>query len=652
MSDVGKIKLVHDEIKLKAPKKLKNDRSFGWLSMLEPSGDDIGQHYIHSKPSSNLVLVMLMFVILLFMLIASRLFYMQVLAGGRYLELANGNRVRENISYAPRGRVLDRNGKVLAENSVTFQLSCIPYLLESDKNNQEEVFKMVGNIINVDPQALRETVFSKGEEHPLPVLVKENLDHQTAIALEQIIPRAKGFAVDSVPSRKYVADAGLAHILGYTGRVSEDDMKADNTNKLLATDFIGKAGIEKQYDTILRGGNGFERTEVDSLGRPVRFLAQKPALKGNDITLTIDYDVQVRLEREIVAQMQKSKTTKGAGVVLSPETGEILAMVSIPYYDNNLFAGGISESEYSSLVNDPRQPLLNKAIGEGYTTGSTIKPVVAVSALQEKVVTPETVIVDRGQIAVTSVYQPGASFIFRGWRPGGLGPMNVRSAIAMSSNIYFYTVGGGHENIQGLGVDRLTSYYRKFGLGELSGIDLPDEFIGRVPDSTWKEKNKGEPWYVGDTYNISIGQGDILVTPLQLTLADMSIANGGYLLQPYLLKNVDGQEVGKRTVKREVPIDKGNINIVREGMRQVVTNGTTCECIFKNVPVKVAGKSGTAETSTGDKSKPHAWFTAYAPYDKPEVMATVIIEQGSGGSQYSAPAISGAMETYFLKNPR
>lgn len=574
---------------------------------------------------------------------------MQVLAGERYLELANGNRVRESISYAPRGRILDRKGKVLAENTATFQLSVIPYLLESDEKNRDDILNNVSSIINIDAGKLKEIVFSKGEEYPLPVLVKENLDHETAIALEQIIPRTKGFTVDSVPSRSYVADAGLAHILGYTGRVSEDDIKVDKTSRLLATDFIGKAGIEKQYDEVLRGDNGFERTEVDSLGRPVRFLAQKPASKGSDIILTIDYDVQVRLEREILAQMQKSKTTKGAGVVLSPETGEILAMVSIPYYDNNLFARGISEKEFSDLVNSPNQPLLNKAIGEGYTTGSTIKPVVASAALQEKVVTPETVIVDRGQISVTSVYQPGAAFIFRGWRPGGLGPMNVRSAIAMSSNIYFYTVGGGHENIQGLGVDRLTSYYRKFGLGELSGIDLPDEFAGRVPDSAWKEQNKGEPWYVGDTYNISIGQGDILVTPLQLTLADMSIANGGYLLQPYVLKSIDGVEVGKRVVRREVPIDKGNIKIVQEGMRQVVTNGTTCECIFKSVPVKVAGKSGTAETSTGDKTKPHAWFTAYAPYDKPKIMATVLIEQGSGGSQYSAPAIAGAMETYFAK---
>jgi penicillin-binding protein 2 len=293
--------------------------------------------------------------------------------------------------------------------------------------------------------------------------------------------------------------------------------------------------------------------------------------------------------------------------------------------------------------------LTNKAIAGGYTTGSTIKPLVAAAALEEKVVTPSTIIVDSGAISVTSIYQPGQAFVFRGWRPGGLGPMNVRSGLAMSSNIYFYTVGGGYGDIEGLGVERLSSYYRQFGLGEQSGIDLPGETSGRVPDPAWKRDQFGTDWFVGDTYNISIGQGDLLISPLQLTLANMTVANGGYLLKPQLLHKIGDEVVSGRSVRREISVSKTNLQIVREGLRQVVTNGTTCECVFNNVPVKVAGKTGTAQTTSTEERRPHAWFVAYAPHDTPRFMGGAMLEEGSGGSQYAAPVLARGMAEYFAK---
>jgi penicillin-binding protein 2 len=223
--------------------------------------------------------------------------------------------------------------------------------------------------------------------------------------------------------------------------------------------------------------------------------------------------------------------------------------------------------------------------------------------------------------------------------------MNMRSALGWSSNIYFYTIGGGHGGIAGLGVDRLTGYYRQFGLGELSGIDLPGEAAGRVPDREWKKQTKNEDWYIGDTYNISIGQGDLVVTPMQMTLGDMAVANNGQLLKPWLVKQIGSEAHDGYKLRRQMAVDSRHLQVVREGMRRVLTDGTTGEALFANVPVKVAGKSGTAET--GKNVEPHAWFAGFAPYEDPQIMATVIIENGGGGSQRSAPPVATVMQAYF-----
>ena len=630
--------------------KLTKDDGFSWQGSLLPQSDENAAH-VTVEQRSIIPIIIIIGIVLLSAGLMSRLFFLQVVEGARFNELANGNRIRETISYAPRGNIYDRNGVLLATNTITFQLSATPYLLEPDEQDRQSDYQKLSSLIDITPQVLKEESEDEGLAYPLPILLAENVDHEKALAIRQVLPELKGFSLDEVPTRKYKSDSALAHIVGYVGRVSEADLDQDSEEVLLPIDFIGKTGVEKTYDEYLRGVNGIERTEVDSLGRPIRLLARQPAERGEDLHLTIDYEVQKRLANEMRKQMKLSKTSRSSGVALDPESGAVIAMVSLPSYDNNLFARGISDKDFNRLLKNPNQPLINKVVQGGYTTGSTIKPVVASAALQENIVTPNTTIVDSGSIAVTSVYDPGQSFVFRGWRPEGLGAMNVRSAIAWSSNIYFYTVGGGHGGISGLGGEKLSQYYRLFGMGERSGIDLPSEIPGRVPDEAWKREVKGEDWFVGDSYNISIGQGDMLVSPLQLTLADMAIANDGYVLEPFVVDRVGDRQVNERTVRREVPVDKRNLQIVREGMRQVLTDGTTCECRFSKVPVKVAGKSGTAQTTSNDSRRPHAWYTAFAPYnnDSPEIMATVLIEEGSGGSTYAAPAIAGAMETFFKR---
>lgn len=620
-------------------------KSLDWSNYMYPSS--IGQTIIKSSKSRLAPIFISGLIILSGLIMGLRLFELQVKAYNRYNNLANGNRIRETVSFAPRGNIYDRKGQLIASNDIAFQLSVTPYLTSKDEGQRELIYSQIASILKLNQQSIKAKAESFGLEYPLPITVQNNIKYDQALNLSQFLPRLEGFNLSEVPIRSYVSDSGMAHIIGYIGAVSKDDLVNDEENNLLPIDIIGKSGIEKQYDNILRGYNGLDRTEVDTLGQPVRVLAKRLPKTGKDITLTIDLELQRRLAKELEFQMKKANVSKASAIAMDPNNGEVMAMVSIPYYDNNLFAQGITTVDFDRLVNDPNQPLINKVISAGYTTGSTIKPMVASAALEEKVITPETIIVDSGAIAVTSQYQPGVQFVFHGWRPGGLGPMNIRSAIAWSSNIYFYTVGGGHGSIDGLGVNRLTKYYRMFGLGEYSEIDLPNEINGLVPDIVWKKENKNEDWYVGDSYNISIGQGDLIVSPLQLTLGNMSIANGGYLMKPQLLLKIGDQNIESRNVKREITVSKNNLQIVREGMRQVITNGTTCECIFNKVPVKVAGKSGTAETNTPDGKRPHAWFTAYAPFDNPQIMITAMLEEGSGGSLYAAPAIAGAFETFF-----
>ena len=605
--------------------------SEGWIESFIPGQlSTAGRQNIGG--SSWRILVIAAVIVIAFAGLITRLFYMQIVDAEGYSALANGNRVRLEVEYAPRGRILDRDGHILADNTSSFQLTATPYLMSEDDGERKKAYETIGKIINIKADEIKKMATGKGLDFVQPVIVAESLSHDQARVLEAQNSLI-GFSIDAVPIRKYDAGGGMAHIVGYTGRVSEDEVEADD--KLLPADFIGKSGVELQYDQALRGRNGWQRIEVDALGRPVRVLAKQEPVAGKDVNLTIDRDVQIAMNNAIEQQMIKANISKASGAAVDPMTGEVIAIVSMPAYDNNLFTDGISQDDFSRLVNDANQPLYNKAVSGGFSSGSTIKPIIASAALQEGVVNENTIIND-----VSAIVLPGG-FSFASWSPKGLGPMNVRRAIAMSSNIYFYTVGGGHGGIEGLGHPRIQNYYRSFGLGQKTGIDLPNEVEGRVPDEAWKMDVKGEGWYIGDSYNISIGQGDLLLNPLQLAMAHSAIANDGYLLQPYV------NQSKQRKVKNEVPVNKEYLEIVRQGMRMVLTNGTTPQSIFRDVPHNVAGKSGTAETNPESGKRPHGWYSAYAPYENPEILVTVLLEEGVGGSTFAAPAINATMAEYF-----
>lgn len=599
-----------------------------------------------AEPTKNQSLWPMLALVVLFPLVMmAQLFNLQIVNGERMVGLADGNRLRQKVTYAPRGRILDRYGTELAVNTASFQVVSYPYLLPQDDAARAGVYRVLAETLDSTPDKIKRSAEAKGLDYTQPLLIKDRVAYQEALVIEQKLPKLPGVSLDGVPIREYLAETSLAHVLGYAGRASEADLKA--YNYLLPVDFVGKDGVEAQYDRLLRGQNGVVETEVDAAGRPLRTLREEPTRHGQDVVLTIDYGLQKALAAAIAEQMPKAGVNRAAGVAIDPNTGEVLAMVSLPTYNNNLFSKGISLDQYDGLLSNPLQPLHNKAIAGGYPSGSIIKPMHLVGALQEGVVNENTVIVDRGKITIPNIYDPSIVYTFNGWNPAGLGPMNARRAIAMSSDIYFYTVGGGYEGFQGLGVERLTSYYRKFGLGEATGIDLPGEASGRVPTPEWMKATHNRDWVLGDTYNISIGQGDISTSPLQMAVATAAVINGGKVLEPHVFKaTADGSVSQKAEIKRSGFIKPEYLQVAKEGMLQVI-GGTTSTATFARVPVKVAGKSGTAETDPTTQRRSHAWYTAFAPYDKPEILFAVILEEGEGGSQFAAPAIAKAMEWYF-----
>jgi penicillin-binding protein 2 len=580
---------------------------------------------------------------ILLVLCAWRAFSLQVIRGAPYLTAANGNRIQDEVSYAPRGTIYDRHGRVLATNTVSVQLAVTPYLLDRDTSARKNDYQTVADIIKKSPSYVQDLAETEGLSFTRPLTVSENLSHGDMLHIEQALPRLPGFTLDTVPIRKYTAAAGLAHVLGYVGKVNKDDL-AQHPN-LLPTDHIGRTGVEATYDIAIRGANGRKRMEVDAFGRPIRLLANTKATIGSDLHLTIDLDLQTKLVGELRAQLRKTGSKRAAGVAVDPRTGEVLAMASLPDYDNNQFAKGISQRAYQRLLADSNNPLLNRTIAGTYPSGSTIKPLVAAAALQEGVINEDTTIVDRGYIDIPNRYNASRGYRFRGWRPGGLGPMDVRRALAYSSNIYFYTIGGGHGGIDGLGASRLVRYYRSFGLGQRTGIDLPGEVSGTVPDPETKQELTGTPWYLGDTYNISIGQGDLRLTPLQILMAHAAIANNGSLLQPHLATQPSPKGHTKPT--KAIPIAPSHLQIVREGMHDMPYRGVFSSSRFARIPVQIAGKTGTAQASNpGGGGRPHGWFVAFAPYEKPHIALLVMIENVEGSTVALDPVVNTLVD-YF-----
>ncbi|MFH2105502.1 MAG: penicillin-binding protein 2, partial [Parcubacteria group bacterium] len=466
-------------------------------------------------------------ILFMFLLLLGRLTQLQVLAGDEFRQAAAENRFRINIKKTVRGIIYDANRNILVRNIPSFDLVIIPADLPKEEEERNRILDQVQSQSEIPATEFAAVLEDVNFTSYNPVLVKRNLDREKSLYLQPRLPDWPGVDIGINTMRYYEDALAFSHILGYVGKITEAEFDELQTDDYQSTDWLGKSGLENYYEQELRGQHGKEQVEVDSRGKVKEVVAVNEPVAGSDLILTIDKEIQIKINEIVTDSLEEIGAKKAAVVILEPHSGKILSLTSVPTYDNNVFTGGILSEDYDRLINDEDKPLFNRVVNGTYPPGSTIKPVVATAALEEGIINEHTVIEDTGSISVPNKYNPDVVYNFVGWNLAGLGPMDVYSAVAKSSDIYFYVVGGGYESREGLGAEKLEKYYQKFGLGSKTGIDLPGEKLGLIPTPEWKEKEKGEEWYLGDTYHMAIGQGDVLTTPLQVASWTATVANGG-----------------------------------------------------------------------------------------------------------------------------
>lgn len=576
---------------------------------------------------------------------------LQLLKGDYFFDLSKGNRIRFQIVRAPRGLIYDSKNNPFVKNIANFQVILEPFDLPEDINKKTEVLNSLAADLEIPKEELENIASAQEKSGSLdPKVIKENLDQAQALKIKVKYKDFSAVSVETSPTREYL-DPNLSHVLGYIGRVSKEEYEK-NRSLYDINDYTGKNGLESSYEEYLKGRNGKRMVEVDAEGKVTRTLGSEEQSKpkaGNNIVTSLNVDLEQEMVNALKGAVNSSPGKAGSVVAINPQNGNILGMVTLPSFDNNIFIKGLKPEDYKALAENPLKPLFNRAISGTYPSGSVIKPVVASAGLQEGVITSGTTISDSGSITVKNQFNPSIEYVFKDWKPGGHGSVNVIRGIAESCDVFFYYVGGGYQNFKGLGATRMENYMRLFGLGSKTGIDLPSEEEGLVPTPDWKKKVKGESWYTADNYHLSIGQGDLLVTPLQAASWTATVANGGIFYKPRIATAVTDNE-GK-TVKQFSPeiikqgfISPNNINTVRQGMRSAVTGGTAR--LLNSLPVDSGAKTGTAQYGPNN-SKLHAWFTAFAPYNNPEIALAVLVEGGGEGNEVAAPVAKRILEYYF-----
>ena len=554
--------------------------------------------------------------------------YLQVYDGELYARLAEGNRIRIIPAEAARGTFYDRNGELLVTNRPGFTVSLLPLT----EPISPEVIARVSALIHVPVEEIQKKIDAHiGFD---PIRIKNDVLPDIVSIIEEQKDSYPGVVVEVLPVRDYIFGEYAAHVFGYVSEINEEELERRKGEGYKSGDIIGKFGLERVYDKEVRGIKGGEQVEVDVSGRPVQILGRQSPIPGNDLVLTIDSHIQEAAERAVDDQLAAVHAHAAAAVVMNPQTGEILAMVSRPAFNPNLFAGGISTVNWNMLNNNPYHPMDNKAITGEYPPGSTFKIVTGTAALAEHKVTAQEKIFDSGRHWIIPKTNAGGEAL--GW-------IDFEQAMAHSDNVYFYEMGNR------LGVDTLERYARLFGLGTRTGMDLPYEAEGLVPNRKYKADNyeDGE-WYLSETFDAAIGQGFNLVTPLQAAMVVSEIAANGQRYRPHLVQrivDVNGNTV--REIKSELlstlEVDPSVIHHVQEGLHSVTKLGTGTE-LFAGFPVDIAGKTGTAENSQG---RDHSWFVAYGPYKNPNVVVAVIVEQGGFGSVAAGPIARRILEAAF-----
>ena len=564
--------------------------------------------------------ILAIILILIIVALISRLVYLQIYQGAYFGKLADGNRIRLVSTSAPRGIIYDRNDVPLVNNRPAFTVELLPSL----EPVSPEVVDRLAKLLNLNAEDINNKIANHSGFDP--VTIKVDVTPEIISVIEEQQDLYPGVFIDTKPVRNYIYKTEGVHVLGYVSEISDgelEDKKKNGDDSYKLGDIIGKFGLEKYYDTYLRGTPGGEQVEVDVTGRPVQRLGMKEPVAGNNLRLTIDYHLQDAAERAMDEVLGQIGAQAAAAVVLNPQTGEVLAMVSRPNFDPNLFALGISTKDWNVINNNPHYPLDNKAVTGEYPPGSTFKIITGTAALMEKVVTPDELIFDSGQHWIIPKTNADGE---------ALGYINFVQALAHSDNVYFYEMGNR------LGIDRLAKWARLFGIGEKTGIDLSYEASGNVACPEYKRKVFDEEWYLAETFDASIGQGFTLATPLQMAVVMSEAATGGKKYKPYLVRDIfdSNGNVIKHfdpVLVRDLNIDPAIAQLVQQGLHEVSTIGTAAS-MFRDFPVPIAGKTGTAENSQG---REHGWFVAYGPFDNPNIAVAVIVENAGYGATSAVP---------------
>jgi penicillin-binding protein 2 len=613
--------------------------------------------------------VMLLLAFVLFGVLAFRLWYLQILSGDAYVSHATGNRVRTVMVEAPRGVVYDQDMERLVVNRAGLSVG----LLAMDMcDPEEEAFEFqteisrLAALLDMPKSDLLEAYKKASKDPYVTYVIAEDVPEETVVAfLKEHSEDFRGVVVEKTYLRQYEPEALAApHLLGYVGEISQGDLDQEEFLDLDAGAHVGKDGVERQYDAYLRGTDGWKTIEVDAAGQPIDVLENIPATAGNNLILTIDSDLQEAAKEAIVEGVQRAHQdgyTEAAGgvvVALDPRTGEVLALASYPDYDPSVWVGGIEESVFRGLQDaKANNPLFNRAVNGLYPAGSTFKPFVAAVALSEGVVARDELVYCSGEFE-------RAGQGWKDWTPDGHGDQNVVSAIAQSCDVFFYTLGSRLYDLSGA---KFQDGIRRFGFDDKTGIDLPGETENsRVPDKTWKREtgadSEAQLWKPGDEINLAIGQGDLLVTPLQLAVACAAIANGGTVWVPHLALQITDasgtviwqfeKEGTSLDISDDVLSTDEILSTVRRGMRLVTSDPTgTAYDAFWGFPEAVGGKTGTAQKAPDED---YALFIGYAPADGnsvPEIVVVAIIEEGGHGSSVAAPVVRRVMEAYFGYEP-
>jgi penicillin-binding protein 2 len=552
--------------------------------------------------------------------------YLQIVEGDEFALLAENNRLRRIALPPTRGVVLDRREEVLASTRPALNLVLVRDGLTDADGQLKRLEQLLGipyDGLNARLQAMRRRPTFE------PLVIKEDVQLADIAKVEARREWFPSVEVEETALRDYPDGPAIAHAVGYVGEVNESQLAKIADGSLQQGDIVGKTGVEREYDEILRGRRGWKLQTVNSLGRPLG--SSQPGRSpedGRPLHLTIDKRMQRKLVESLAAEV-------GSGIFMNPNTGEILALASTPGYDPNVFTAPVSRLTWTTLISDPRHPLNDRAISSFYAPGSTFKVLMSIVGLETGAITPQSTVFCSGSAVIYNRQ-------FMCWKKGGHGTVDVHRALVHSCNVFYYLLG------RKVGIDAISKYAKMFGLGELSGIDIPGESRGTPPSAEWKQRTHKEPWYPGDTISVSIGQGLLAVTPVQMATMISAVANGGTLVRPHLARDATARA-------SKLPVSAGTLALIRDALADVVEEGTATRAQLG--PIHVAGKTGTAQVfkkSVGvdaDKQpkneRDHAWFIGYAPAEKPEIAFAIVIEHGGHGGTTAAPVAKNVLEVYF-----